>query len=135
MSVRNELTEVWKGSDIMTKNNVNLTSKSGRSKVALMGAVALMAVFLFNTVGCSSGSGQEEVVQQLVEEIFERDLEEKITCLEILNVEKDSARKNAYKGVAKVRDSAGDVFMVDVSYRIVDDQVLVEVDFTTIIPL
>ena len=119
----------------MTKINLNLTSKSGRPKVALMGAVALMAVFLFNTVGCSSGSGQEEVVQQLVEEIFERDLEEKITCLEILNVEKDSARKNAYKGVAKVRDSAGDVFMVDVSYRIVDDQVLVEVDFTTIIPL
>ncbi len=108
--------------------------------------LVVFCAFIFSSIGCSEGGReQEEVVKQLVTDIYveaamEADLEyegslENMECLEILEVEKDSSRKKAWKATARVQDTDFSTFMVEIRYRYVDDQVLVEVDFDSVVYL
>ncbi|MDB4388354.1 hypothetical protein N9142_03370 [Akkermansiaceae bacterium] len=102
--------------------------------------LVVFCAFIFSSIGCSEGGReQEEVIKQLVKDIYveavmEANLEieeslENMECLEILEVEKDLSRKKAWKAIAKIQDIDFSTFMVEIKYRYVDDQVLVEVDF------
>ncbi|MDA7919281.1 hypothetical protein N9B36_01705 [Akkermansiaceae bacterium] len=105
----------------------------------------VFCAFIFSSVGCSKdGREQEEVVKQLVTDIYiqaateTEDLEYEgsignFRCLEILEVEKDSSRKEAFKATVEVQDTDLSTFFVEIKYRYVADQVLVEVLFDTAI--
>ena len=108
--------------------------------------LAVFCAFIFSSIGCSEdGKEQEEVVKQLVtdlcvQNLMESDEEyeesiENVECLEILEVEKDSSRKKAWKATAKVQDADFSICMVEIKYRYVGDQVLVEVDFDSVVYL
>lgn len=102
----------------------------------------VFGALIFSSVGCSKdGREQEEVVKQLVTDIYiqaatETDVEYEgsignFRCLEILEVEKDSSRKEAFKATVEVQDTDLSTFFVEIKYRYVADQVLVEVLFDT----
>lgn len=102
----------------------------------------VFCAFIFSSVGCSKdGREREELVKQLVTDIYiqaatEQEMEYEgsignFRCLEILEVEKDSSRKEAFKATVKVQDTDLSTFFVEIKYRYVADQVLVEVLFDT----
>ena len=62
-------------------------------------------------------------------------IDQNIECLEILEVEKDSSRKKTWKATARIKDTDFSIFMVEIKYRYVDDQVLGEVDFESAVYL
>ena len=108
--------------------------------------LVVFCALIFSSIGCSEGGKEhEEVVKQLVTDLcvqalMESDEEyegsiENVECLAILEVEKDSSRKKAWRATAKVQDVDFSVCMVEIKYRYVDDQVLVEVDFESAVYL
>lgn len=108
--------------------------------------LVVFCAFIFSSIGCSEdGREQEEVVKQLVTDLcvqalMESDEEyegsiENVECLAILEVEKDSSRKKAWRATAKIQDVDFSICMVEIKYRYVDDQVLVEVDFESTVYL